>query len=85
MSHNNQSLETLSNIKGAQEYVEIRDLFKILDNFSVNTEDKNIQANHNMPSSSLLREDKVKNTSEVNKQIILENSSWINEDNLFIL
>ncbi len=85
MSNNNQSLEILSNIKGAQEYVEIRDLFKILDNFSVNTEDKNIQTNHTIPSSSLLREDKVQNTSEINKQIILENSSWINEDNLFIL
>lgn len=75
MSNNNQSLEILSNIKGAQEYVEIRDLFKILDNFSVNTEDKNIQTNHTIPSSSLLREDKIQNTSEINKQIILENSS----------
>jgi Asp-tRNA(Asn)/Glu-tRNA(Gln) amidotransferase C subunit len=75
MSNNNQSLEILSNIKGAQEYVEIRDLFKILDNFSVNTQDTNIQTNHNIPSSSLLREDKVQNTSKFNKQIILENSS----------
>lgn len=83
MSQKNQSLEILSNIKGAQEYTEIWDLFKILDDFDITTTSQS--TNNTTETSQLLREDNIRHSLEKNKHIILDNSSGINEDNQFIL